>query len=138
MFNLGGMELLVIMAVALLVLGPDKLPSVMRKVGKTVGELRKASTDFQRTMNTELDSGPESRLLDDLEVETRAVSETFKPPLAESAASKPSEQESRKRALPRARAHSRSRRKPALNNSGATDASGVTGNDDAAGNGNQV
>ena len=54
MFNLGGMEILVILVVALLVLGPDKLPSVMRTIGKAVGELRRASTEFQRTMNTEI------------------------------------------------------------------------------------
>lgn len=54
MLNLGGMEILVILVVALLVLGPEKLPSVMRSVGKAVGELRRASTEFQRTMNAEL------------------------------------------------------------------------------------
>lgn len=54
MFNLGGMEILAILVVALVVLGPDKLPRVMRTVGKAVGQLRRASTEFQRTMNTEL------------------------------------------------------------------------------------
>jgi sec-independent protein translocase protein TatB len=51
MFNLGGMEILVILAVALLVLGPDKLPNFMRTIGKAVGELRRASTEFQRTIH---------------------------------------------------------------------------------------
>ena len=62
MFNLGGAEILVILVVALLVLGPDKLPNVMRKVGKAVGELRRASTEFQRTMHVaiEEDSTPSS------------------------------------------------------------------------------
>ena len=54
MFNLGGMEILVILVVALLVLGPEKLPKFMRTVGKAVGELRRASTEFQRTMNVEI------------------------------------------------------------------------------------
>lgn len=54
MFNIGGFELLVIAAVALLVLGPDKLPKFMRTVGKTVGQVRRVSTEFQRTMNMEL------------------------------------------------------------------------------------
>lgn len=57
MFNIGGMEILVIMVVALLVLGPEKLPGVMRTVGKALGELRKATTDFQRTMNAEITAG---------------------------------------------------------------------------------
>lgn len=57
MFNIGGMELLVILAVALLVLGPDKLPKFMRILGKALGDLRRASTDFQRTINTDIDPG---------------------------------------------------------------------------------
>ncbi|CAK7011583.1 MAG: Sec-independent protein translocase protein TatB [Desulfovibrio sp.] len=54
MFGLGGGEILIILVVALLVLGPEKLPRFMRTVGKAVGELRRASTEFQRTMNLEL------------------------------------------------------------------------------------
>ena len=62
MFNLGGMEILVILVVALLVLGPDKLPGVMRTVGKALGELRKTSADFQRTMGTEIAAGEKETL----------------------------------------------------------------------------
>ena len=54
MFGIGGMELVLILIVALVVLGPDHLPRVMRTLGKTVGDLRRASTEFQRTMNTEI------------------------------------------------------------------------------------
>jgi Tat protein translocase TatB subunit len=45
--NVGTPELLVIMVVALLVLGPEKLPEVARKVGNVVGELRRMSAGFQ-------------------------------------------------------------------------------------------
>lgn len=51
MFNLGGLEILVILVVALLVLGPDKLPGFMRTVGKTVGELRRVSNEIQQTVS---------------------------------------------------------------------------------------
>ena len=47
MFNVGGMELLVIGIVALIVLGPDKLPGAIRQVGQVVGELRRISSGFQ-------------------------------------------------------------------------------------------
>ncbi len=50
MFNIGGGELLVIMLVALLVLGPDKLPEAARKMGNVAGELRRMSSGFQREM----------------------------------------------------------------------------------------
>lgn len=47
MFNVGGMELLVIGLVALIVLGPDKLPGAIRQVGQVVGELKRMSSGFQ-------------------------------------------------------------------------------------------
>ena len=53
MFGIGGTELLVILVVALIVLGPQSLPKLARTLGRTMGEFRKVSTEFQRTMNME-------------------------------------------------------------------------------------
>jgi sec-independent protein translocase protein TatB len=50
MFNVGGGEILVILLVALVVLGPEKLPGAMRTVGGMIGELRKLSNGFQSEM----------------------------------------------------------------------------------------
>ncbi|MGD9793611.1 MAG: Sec-independent protein translocase protein TatB [Acidimicrobiia bacterium] len=47
MFNVGGSEFLMIALVALLVLGPERMPDVVRKAGKIVGELRRMSNGFQ-------------------------------------------------------------------------------------------
>lgn len=47
MFNLSGSEIIVILVLALVVLGPDKLPDAMRKAGRTWAELKKLSTGFQ-------------------------------------------------------------------------------------------
>jgi sec-independent protein translocase protein TatB len=47
MFNVGGMELLVIAVLALVVLGPDKLPGAIRQLGQFTGELRRISRGFQ-------------------------------------------------------------------------------------------
>lgn len=47
MFNVGTPELLVILLVALVVLGPNKLPDAARQVGKFVGEIRRMSSGFQ-------------------------------------------------------------------------------------------
>jgi sec-independent protein translocase protein TatA len=44
---IGPLELLLILAIALLVLGPGKLPEVGSAMGKTIREFRKASTDVQ-------------------------------------------------------------------------------------------
>ena len=53
MFGIGGAELLIILVVALLVLGPEKLPGLARTLGRAMGEFRRMSTDFQRTLNVE-------------------------------------------------------------------------------------
>ena len=50
MLNIGPAELLVVLVVALLVLGPAKLPDAARQVGKAIGEMRKLSTGFQAEM----------------------------------------------------------------------------------------
>lgn len=47
MFNLSGSEVIIILILALVVLGPEKLPEAMRKAGRTWTELRKMSTSFQ-------------------------------------------------------------------------------------------
>lgn len=53
MFGIGSTELLVILVVALIVLGPKSLAGFSRTLGKAVGEFRRVSTDFQRTLNAE-------------------------------------------------------------------------------------
>ena len=52
MFNVGGGELLVIMVLALIVLGPQRLPDAARQVGKVMGDLRRLSSGFQNEMKT--------------------------------------------------------------------------------------
>ncbi len=53
MFGIGSTEILVIVVVALVVLGPKSLPGIAKTVGKVMGEFRKVSTEFQRAMYTE-------------------------------------------------------------------------------------
>jgi len=46
-FNVSGPELLVVLLVALIVLGPEKLPEMARKIGNITAELRRISNGFQ-------------------------------------------------------------------------------------------
>jgi TatA/E family protein of Tat protein translocase len=55
MFGLGVPELLFIMALALLVFGPKRLPQIGRTLGKGMAEFRRASTELQRSINLDLD-----------------------------------------------------------------------------------
>jgi len=47
-FNLQGSELIIILLLALVVLGPEKLPEAMRKLGEFYGQLKKMSSGFQQ------------------------------------------------------------------------------------------
>lgn len=55
MFNLQGSELIIIMLLALVVLGPEKLPEAMRKAGQMYAQLKKMSTGFQQEFKAALD-----------------------------------------------------------------------------------
>ena len=54
MLNLGTGEVLVILVVALVVLGPDKLPGAARQAGRWLGELRRLSSGFQAELRDAL------------------------------------------------------------------------------------
>src|SRR5918999_609520 len=50
MLNIGGGELLVIALIALIVLGPQRLPDAVRTLGRVVGEVRRISSGFQQEL----------------------------------------------------------------------------------------
>ena len=62
MFGIGMPELLLILALALIVLGPKKLPELARALGKGMAELRRATDEikdeFRRVENDIEDSPP--------------------------------------------------------------------------------
>jgi Tat protein translocase TatB subunit len=59
MFGIGTTEILIILAVALLVIGPSKLPDVARALGKGMAEFRKMTSDVKRTIDFESHSSEE-------------------------------------------------------------------------------
>jgi sec-independent protein translocase protein TatA len=52
--NLGAPELIIILVIALLVLGPGKLPEVGSALGKGIREFRKAATDVKEAANIDV------------------------------------------------------------------------------------
>lgn len=66
MFNVGPGELIAILALALIVLGPQRLPEAVRTVGRVVGELRRISSGFQEELRNALDDSEVERDLDKL------------------------------------------------------------------------
>jgi Tat protein translocase TatB subunit len=63
MFNIGAPELLLIFIIALIVLGPQKLPDLARTLGKVVGEFRKATDELKANLNTDIQSSIEKNHL---------------------------------------------------------------------------
>ena len=54
--TLGGPEVILILVVALIVFGPRRLPEIGKSMGKMLAEFRKASNDFKRTIEDELEA----------------------------------------------------------------------------------
>lgn len=69
MFGIGMPELLLILALALIVLGPKKLPEIARALGKSMAEFRRATDDLKEElqhMEQDIeDSSPEATPKDD-------------------------------------------------------------------------
>lgn len=53
--DMGPLEILLILVVALLIWGPRKIPEIARTLGRTVRALRKATLDLTTTVTKELD-----------------------------------------------------------------------------------
>ncbi|WP_018124019.1 Sec-independent protein translocase protein TatB [Desulfovibrio oxyclinae] len=55
MFGIGGPELVIILVVALIVIGPQKLPQMMRSLGKGLAEFKRMGNDVKSTLDMEVD-----------------------------------------------------------------------------------
>lgn len=53
MFGIGLQELFIILVIALLILGPDKLPDLARAIGKGIGEFRRATNELKDSINSD-------------------------------------------------------------------------------------
>jgi sec-independent protein translocase protein TatA len=52
--SIGMPELIIIFIIALIVFGPRKLPELGRSLGRGIAEFKKASNEFQRTLEEEI------------------------------------------------------------------------------------
>jgi TatA/E family protein of Tat protein translocase len=53
--NLGPTEILVILVIALILFGPRKLPELGKSIGQAMGQFRRASDDFKRSWEQEVE-----------------------------------------------------------------------------------
>jgi sec-independent protein translocase protein TatB len=60
MFGIGTSELLIILLIALLVLGPKEIPKIARTLGRGMRELQRAKDELRQTINTEIQEEEET------------------------------------------------------------------------------
>ena len=75
MFDIGFLEIVVIMVLALLVLGPERLPKAARSVGYWFGKARRYVEGMKAQVEAEFDSTEVKRLLHNQEVQIRELQE---------------------------------------------------------------
>jgi sec-independent protein translocase protein TatB len=71
--NLGMSEMIFIFIAALILVGPKKLPEIMRQVGKWMAEFKRASNEFKWQIETEMRN---------MELEAERSKQTVLPPVA--------------------------------------------------------
>lgn len=55
MFGIGITEILIILVIALIVLGPENLPNIARALGRAVGEFKRATEDIKSTFDVTIE-----------------------------------------------------------------------------------
>ncbi|MGE4337479.1 MAG: Sec-independent protein translocase protein TatB, partial [Pigmentiphaga sp.] len=76
MFDLSFFELLVIGAVALVVIGPERLPRVARTAGQWVGKIQRYVSDVKNDINREMEIDELRRLRAEMNETARSVEAT--------------------------------------------------------------
>jgi TatA/E family protein of Tat protein translocase len=66
MFGIGMPEMILILAVALIVIGPKKLPDLAKSLGRAMGEFKKATSDLKESMEADTGLSEVKETLDDI------------------------------------------------------------------------
>jgi len=88
MFGIGMPEMLLILAIALIVIGPKKLPDLAKSLGKALREFKKATSELKESIDLDSDIKEVRENFDDIREEVKAEEgrrsgdSTPKPPAA--------------------------------------------------------
>jgi len=84
MFDIGFSELFMIIVIALIVIGPERLPGVAKKVGRYVGKAKRTFESVKREVQSELETEElnkrlaENNILKDTKKELTDISDELK------------------------------------------------------------
>ncbi len=92
MFGIGMPELILIAVVALIVLGPNKLPDLAKSLGRAVREFRKATAEMKETFRLDGEIEEAKKVMEEFQTEVNQVirNEALKPEDERSEAAKAS------------------------------------------------
>lgn len=80
MFGIGMPEMLLILAIALIVIGPKKLPDLAKSLGRTMREFKKATSDLKDTIQLDSELSEVKDTLNDISDEVKStVDQHLKP-----------------------------------------------------------
>lgn len=68
MFGMGLSEVIVILIIALLVVGPKKIPDMAKGLGRAMGEFKKATSELKETIETETSIADVKKTLNEISV----------------------------------------------------------------------
>jgi len=71
MFGIGMPEMLLILAIALIVIGPKKLPDLAKSLGRAMGEFKKATSEFKETIQLESELSDVKETFNDISDEVK-------------------------------------------------------------------
>jgi TatA/E family protein of Tat protein translocase len=84
MFGMGMPEIIMILAIALIVLGPKKLPEIAKSLGRGIAEFKKATQDFKESIEVDNDLKEAKKTIQEIKGD---IQETVKESMAQGAAS---------------------------------------------------
>ena len=101
MFGIGMPELLLLLAIALIVIGPKKLPDLAKSLGRAMREFKKATNEFKETIQIDEDLSDVKKAFDDLgddikgSISSKTDTTEFKRPDESESAEDPVDQKSK-------------------------------------------